>query len=177
MNALRDISKSLEPSVVMLTNYADRIGNNKKLDRFIFLGSGPLFGIVYQASLTLKECAACWSEAFQPLEFRHGPRTTATDGAFVCLFASNDEKIAVQEKLVVEEMKDQGASILVFTEQKTVFADFQENELFCFSAAEAANEGSILPGLIFSQWLAYFISLSNGLNPDQPANLKAVTRL
>jgi glucosamine--fructose-6-phosphate aminotransferase (isomerizing) len=177
LDELKKIPDDLDLYNNKVIDISKRIAADRTIERFIFLGGGPLFGIAYQASLTFKECLACWAEAFHPLEFRHGPRTTATLGAFVCLFASENDEIAKQEKLVLTEMKDQGASILVFDEKQRVFNNFQENERSIIDPAVTINYRLILVCLIFSQWLAYFKSLSAGVNPDQPANLKAVTRL
>ena len=177
LNGLKTLSKDLDSQSKKIIEVTKRIAENSSVERFVFLGGGPLYGIAYQASLTLKECLACWAEAFHPLEFRHGPRTTATRGAFVCLFASENDAIAQQEKLVLTEMKDQGACTLVFEEKQQVFNDFLELERFIVEPVAVSDCSLILVCLIFSQWLAYFKSLSTGVNPDQPANLKAVTRL
>jgi len=124
IEVLRPISNNLESDLGKVIKVAERITKNEELNRFIFLGSGPLFGIAYQASLTLKECFAGWSEAFHPLEFRHGPRTTATKGALICLYASDNDQIAEQEKLVLTEMKDQGAYTLIFSVKNHIFDKF-----------------------------------------------------
>ncbi len=157
---------------------AELIGRDQSITRFFFLGGGPFYGAACQSAFTMKECTGEWTEAFHPLEFRHGPRTSAVKGSFVCLFVPDFEKAAHEELRVLEEMKAQGAQVLAVGDKKMDSAAklFPEENILEMRSGLGDAERTFLC-LPFVQWLAYFRALANGQDPDHPANLHAVTRL
>lgn len=44
---------------------------------FVFIGTGWTYGIANEGALKLREMAACWSESYPALEYRHGPIAAA----------------------------------------------------------------------------------------------------
>ena len=164
--------------VPKMKEFAQDLAIDVSITRFFFLGSGPLFGVSNQSAFTMKECTAEWSEAFHPLEFRHGPRTSATKGAFVGLFCSDTDRVFVEEQRLLKEMKDQGAKVLAFGD-KYLYTDnsveYAEDIIYLESGL-TSSERMVLY-MPFVQWLAYFRALAKGLDPDHPANLLPVARL
>jgi len=147
---------------------------DEPFNRLFFLGGGPLYGLACQASFTIKECSANWVEAFHPLEFRHGPRTAATDSSIVILFLSDAH--AREELKVVHEMSEQGARVLVIAE------DVEQSEISHLDNVLKIGSGldywdRITLYLPLAQWLAYFWAIKQNKDPDHPQNLNAVTRL
>lgn len=158
---------------------AEGIGRDLAVTRFFFLASGPAYGLAYQSALMMKECSAEWVEAFHPLEFRHGPRSTAIAGSFVCLFLGDDPRASREEMRVVMEMKDQGARTLVLYDAHSTDIDQLKSTGLSF-----LDLGTKLPlidrlpaYLPFFQWLAFERALAKGLDPDHPVHLIAVTKL
>ena len=178
LDRLKNIPLNMKGLLSETRPAAEHVGKNPEISRFFFLGSAENYGLACQAAFTMKECSAEWSEAFHPLEFRHGPRTAATGEAFVCLFLTDDRRAIEQELRVIREMKDQGAHTLVLCD-RIEGSDFPSLE-----GVNYLDLGSGLPltdrltlYLPFVQWLAYTRSLSAGKDPDHPTNLSAVTRL
>jgi len=167
------------PSVAthLLTNYhtlAQTLGEDKQIERFFFLGSGTLFGIASEGMLKMKEMSLSYSEAFHMLEFRHGPMSMVDDHTLIIGLIS--EEAHIQEASVLRQMKQRGAQILAIAED-----DYQ---LEFESWSHFVNLNSGLPRwarpvayLPVMQVMAYYRALSNGQNPDQPANLTFVISL
>jgi glucosamine--fructose-6-phosphate aminotransferase (isomerizing) len=105
------------------------------------------------------------SEPFHVLEFRHGPKSMLTPGALVVGLIS--EAQAEQERAVLDEVRAQGARLLVIAEADADVA-------FGSGLPEAVRGALYLPA---GQMLAFERSVSRGLNPDRPENLDPVVKL
>ncbi|HEU5014674.1 MAG TPA: SIS domain-containing protein [Roseiflexaceae bacterium] len=141
------------------------LGTDTSINRFYFLGSGARYGLASELSLKMKEMSISHSEPFHVLEFRHGPRAMATDGALIVGLVSESNQ--AHEQAVLEDMRAQGARSLAIGEHGTDVA-------FDSGVHEAVRNLLYLP---VGQMLAFERALHNGSNPDQPANLAAVVTL
>ena len=55
-------------------NLARKLGEDTSIGQFVFLGSGPLYGLACEAMLKMLEISLVPSLAFHTLEFLHGPK-------------------------------------------------------------------------------------------------------
>ena len=141
------------------------LGTDDSINRFYFLGSGARYGLACELSLKMKEMSISHSEPFHVLEFRHGPRAMAGNGALIIGLLSETNQ--AYEQAVLDDMRAQGARILAIGEHGTDVA-------FESGLHEAVRNLLYLP---VGQMLAFERALHNGCNPDQPANLAAVVVL
>ena len=51
---------------------------------FVFLGSGPLYGIAQEGALKLQEMSLSYTQAYHPMEYRHGPISLSVTAFTVC---------------------------------------------------------------------------------------------
>lgn len=144
---------------------AQRLGQDAKLDRMYFLGSGTRYGLACELSLKMKEMSLTHSEPFHFLEFRHGPKSMVTPGTLIVGLLS--EANQTHEKAVLADMKAQGAQICALGETDT-------DVKFDSGLNEIVRNVLYLP---FGQWLAFERASSKNLNPDHPNNLDAVVKL
>ena len=169
---------ALTPTVThLLKDYHDlakRLGEDRQIERFFFLGSGALFGIANEGMLKMKEMSLAYSEAFHVLEFRHGPMSMVDEHSLVVGLISED--VHRQEISVLRQMNQRGAQILALAEGA--------HDLGIASGAHVVQIASGLPAwarpvtyLPVLQLMAYYRALSNGQNPDLPANLSFVIEL
>lgn len=166
-----------ENAAVLIDNYNDlarTLGMDQRIERFFFLGSGPLYGIACEAMLKMKEMSLSYSEAYHVLEFRHGPMSMVNDHALVVGLLS-DEAYA-QEAAVLNQMRGRGAQILAI--------GAHDHHTALDSAVHVVKLDSTLPRwarpvtyLPVLQLMAYYRALSNGQDPDLPANLTFVISL
>ncbi|MCY4466769.1 MAG: SIS domain-containing protein [Chloroflexi bacterium] len=157
---------------VLLDSCADLmrlLGEEDKLRKFFFLGAGALYGIACEAMLKMKEMSLAHSEAFHPLEFRHGPMSLVGADSLVIGLVSPDA--AAQELRVLREMQDMGATVLVISQ---CHSEFEHHISLPADLPAAVAPALHLPPL---QLLAYWRALKNGCDPDQPQHLSAVISL
>jgi len=79
---------------------------------FVFLGSGPLFGTALEGALKLMEMSQITTQAFHPLEYRHGPISLVDGNTVAVMLYSSDQKEA--EVKLVEELREKGAVVIGF---------------------------------------------------------------
>ena len=148
---------------------AKEIGEDSSLKKFVFLGSGPLYGVACESMLKMKEMALAWSEAYHSLEFRHGPKSIVDPETLVVFLLSDSARS--YEVNLVEEVRSLGAKVLAICEKpvdseytveiRSDFNDFLRAPLY----------------MPITQLLAYYKAVSRGLNPDVPKKLSQVVRL
>ncbi|MBN1286567.1 MAG: SIS domain-containing protein [Anaerolineae bacterium] len=174
MGALDKLPGILRRLLDAYRDTAEAIGEDTGLDRFFFLGGGALYGIACEAMLKMKEMSLSYSEAYHPLEFRHGPMSMVNERSLVVGLLS--ESARTQEIAVLRDMHGHGAQILAVTETG-------DDALAGWTRAVVELQSG-LPGwarpalyLPLLQLMAYRRAMMNGQNPDRPAKLGAVVSL
>ena len=151
---------------------AKQLGRNPAFDRFFFLGSGPFYGLACEAMLKMKEMSLSYSEAFQFLEFRHGPMSMVTQQTLIVGLLS--ETALPHELALLKDMRALGAKVLAIT-PVDLSAERMDYQVVLPKGLTDMERGVLyLPVL---QLMAYYRSLRNKLNPDRPTNLTAVVSL
>ncbi len=77
---------------------------------FVFLGGGANYGVAVEGSLKLMEMSQTFTQAFHPLEYRHGPISLIDGGSIAVLLYSADQKAA--EAKLAGELRDKGALVV-----------------------------------------------------------------
>ncbi|WP_416068386.1 SIS domain-containing protein [Rhizobium sp. ZK1] len=77
---------------------------------FVFLGGGPLFGIALEGALKLMEMSQLMTQAFHPLEYRHGPISLVDEKTAAVMLYSSDQRQA--EAKLVGELREKGAVVI-----------------------------------------------------------------
>jgi glucosamine--fructose-6-phosphate aminotransferase (isomerizing) len=150
------------------------VGTNLDIERIFFLGGGPLYGLANEAMLKTKEMSLSYSEAFHPLEFRHGPMSMVDERTLVVGLLS-DTGLAEQVR-VLKDMKELGALTLALAEDASAFAGWQADyAVELHSGLDEWGRGPLYLPLL--QRLAYHRAVAKGLDPDRPTNLTAVVEL
>lgn len=127
------------------------------------LGRGLSYPLALETALKIKEISYIHAEGFPGGELKHGPIALITQGTPVICFVPNDE---TKEGILANatEVKARGAFLIgVGVEKNQIFDEFFE--------VKDCGASSILPHLVFSQLLAYFLTIELKLNPDKPRNL------
>ena len=79
---------------------------------FVFLGGGALYGIALEGALKLMEMSQIYTQAFHPLEYRHGPISLVDERTVaVMLFGADNRDI---EAKLVGDLQDKGALVIGF---------------------------------------------------------------
>ena len=174
LERLHRLPAALESLVGRLGDLPQQLGADLDIERIFFLGAGPLYGLANEAMLKTKEMSLSCSEAYHPLEFRHGPMSMVNEHTLVVGLLS-DTGLA-EELRVLEDMQRLGARTLVLIEDAAVFScRWADHVVELHSGLDEWERGALyLPVL---QRLAYHRAVAKGLNPDRPLNLSAVVEL
>jgi glucosamine--fructose-6-phosphate aminotransferase (isomerizing) len=158
-----------------LSQYQDtarQIGSDLTIDRFFFLGNGPLFGLAQEVMLKMKEMSLSYSEAFHFLEFRHGPMSMVNPQSLIIGF-TNDKSYSY-ELPVFRDMQKLGGRTLAVGK----ISEKPQGIDYLFDIGKNVPSNWSFPFYLpLIQLLAYERSMSKGLNPDKPENLTAVVEL
>ncbi|MFH1927903.1 MAG: SIS domain-containing protein [Chloroflexota bacterium] len=174
LERLRRLPDALEDLVARLEDLPQRLGDNQDIERFFFLGGGPLYGLANEAMLKTKEMSLSYAEAYHPLEFRHGPMSMVDEHTLVVGLLS-DSGLA-EELRVLEDMQGLGGRTLALIEDASAFSGWRADHVIELrSGLDEWERGPLYLPLL--QRLAYHRAIAKGLNPDRPHNLTAVVEL
>jgi len=152
---------------------AREMGSSSIFQRFFFLGAGYLYGIAAEAMLKMKEMSLSYSEAYHPLEFRHGPMSMVDPSSLIIGLISSHALNA--EVSVLHHLGKLNGNILSLCEQTNQKIETLGHVIELKSQLpDWAQPVLYLPVL---QLIAYYRAIANQQNPDQPHNLTAVVRL
>lgn len=150
--------------------FARRIEETGGQELVIYLGLGPNRGLAEEGTLKLKEMTQVPCEAYNPLEFRHGPISIVNERTMVILLHGRREEDYIDA--IVRDLKDAGATVAAIGPTALTDADF--SLVTGPDLSDLARCCLYIPPV---QLLAYFRALAGGLDPDRPRNLSQVVVL
>ncbi len=131
---------------------------------FVTLGAGALYGIANEASLKLQEMSLSISQAFHPLEYRHGP-ISLVDGVSMIVLLYSSLTQAREEK-VAQDVSAKGAFVVGIGGRGDVKIDV--------STQGPARALAVLPAL---QLLGEKVACAKNLDTETPRHLTKVVVL
>ena len=138
-----------------------------------FIGRGVDYAISMEGSLKMKEISYIHSEAYPAGELKHGTISLVEDGTLVIGVLTQSDLL---EKTLsnMEECKSRGAYLMALTSYGNYFVEDTANFTVYIPKTDEHFAASL--AVIPLQLLAYYMSVSKGLDVDKPRNLaKSVT--
>lgn len=86
------------------------LANFHERSHVVFLGAGVNYGIALEGALKLQEMAICYTQAFHPGEYRHGPVSLVDERTAAVMLYHPDTSAAEAE--LVAELQEKGAFVL-----------------------------------------------------------------
>ena len=163
------IGKSIELEE-KCSEIAEKYKNHKNI---FFIGRGADYILSMESALKLKEISYIHCEAYAAGELKHGTISLVTDGTPVFAIACQD---GLFEKMVsnIGEVRARGASVILICKESSELPDGIAEEII--RVPETSELFMPMPVITISQLIAYYTSLSLGLDVDKPRNLaKSVT--
>lgn len=145
---------------------------SRAFDRFVFLGSGSAYPLAREAALKVQEMAGVTTEAYHTLEYRHGPKTTATSRTLVTMFGSSD---TLRAAALAKEVGQLGAAVLIVGGEAAPYRG--SADLVVPLSAADANAAQSSAALLPAQIVAFETAIRLGRDPDAPAHLSRVVVL
>jgi glutamine---fructose-6-phosphate transaminase (isomerizing) len=131
---------------------------------FVYLGAGVNYGIATEGCLKLQEMSISYSQAFHPMEYRHGPISLIDDRSLVVMLYS--QGTATEEAALAGELQSKGAKVIGFNGPGDL--------TITLGLPDAANALACLPAL---QLLGEKVALSKNINSETPRHLTKVVVL
>ena len=131
---------------------------------FVTLGAGPLYGIASEAALKMQEMSLSYSQAFHPLEYRHGPISLIDSGSLVTILYGT--ATAEAEARVCADVRSKGATVIGMGGPGDVTIP-----------VDAAGPAAALVMLPALQLMGEKVALSKGLDTETPRHLTKVVVL
>jgi glutamine---fructose-6-phosphate transaminase (isomerizing) len=159
------IEKQIQEAQDLLEQHKNQLDDLiRNRSHFVYLGGGALYGIASEGALKLMEMSLSFSQAYHPLEYRHGPISLIDDHSLVVILYSPET--LEQEQKLVSELREKGAKVIGFGGAGDLSLEL--------------SESSSLRGLIALptlQWLGERVAQSKGLNTREPRHLTKVVVL
>lgn len=168
---LRRLPAAADDAMPKAEEFALRLGSERALSRFVYLGIGPYFGLAEEGTLKLTEMTQTWSVAYNSLEFRHGPISAVERGTAAILLCGQRERGYV-DALVRDLARYDAFVAAIGPDVSTASIDLGltlPGEL-----GDIARSVLYMPAL---QLIAYHRANALGLDPDSPRHLGHVVVL
>jgi len=168
---LKELSRLPGYCQLQMKNYHDLgklIGQRTDLTKYAFVGNGPFFGLAHEGQLKVKETVLLPVDAYPVLDFRHGPQSNVDAQMLIVVFIS--DSAYKEEVQFLRDMKALGGVTWALCDQ----TDGELRAHADYALELKSGLGELARGLLYMpavQYMAYYRSLSRGLNPDQPQNL------
>lgn len=162
-NLSLDFQNCLNTVYNQVNSILDIIINTNNL---FILGKNTDESIAREGSLKIKEISYIHSEAYSSSSLKHGPFALLDDKMPVILLNNN---LLYEPKVInaYEEILSRNSPIIFITNNKSI------KYPNCIYIPNNKSFSSLL-GIIPLQFIAYYVSIKRGINPDKPKNLAKV---
>lgn len=177
------VSKLVSYGENILSKYSEKLLQIAKMDfkRVVFLGSGPLKGIAHESHLKLQELTdgkiICKHDSF--LGFRHGPKAVIDAHTIIVYLFSSDRYVAQYEDDLVSEICNQKQGRYAIGILERPKKDYCLNLTIKMGDDQESLDEEFLTicSVLPAQILGYYKSIELGLNPDNPSESGAISRV
>jgi glucosamine--fructose-6-phosphate aminotransferase (isomerizing) len=168
LNDLRRLPALCQSQMESHHNLGKVIGERADLTKYAFVGNGPFFGLARESQLKVKEMVLLPVDAYPMLDFRHGPQSNVDKQMLVVGFISDS---AYEEEVqFLRDMKALGGVICALCDRDNGTLQAHADYVLELNS----GLGELVRGPLYMpavQYMAYYRSLSRGLNPDEPRHL------
>ena len=144
------------------------IAADPQIRKYAFLGHGSYYGLAREAQLKVKEMVLLPSDSYVSLDFQHGPMSNVDQNMLVTIMASDSGRL--YDISLAKNMKALGGKILVICDHDSgefgPYADYLVE--LNTDLGDGIRNILYMPVL---QFMAYYKSLAEGQDPDNPRNL------
>ena len=167
MQASKNIKDILrESSLLEIKKISEELKNKEHV---FIIGRGLSYATALESTLKIKETSYMHAEGFAGGELKHGVIALIEKGTPCIIIAPNDETF---DDIIsnAQEIKARGGFIIGIGPKKN-------NVFNKFIQTSDIKEATLIPQVVISQLLAYYLALKRGISdPDKPRNLaKSVT--
>lgn len=171
---VENTAKNAEAIIEFYNEKIKEIGN-RKFERGVFLGSGPMKGIAEECHLKLQELTdggvVCKFDSF--LGFRHGPKAVVNEKSVVVYLMQDQPDIQRYERDLVKQVSGNNhvvAQVIVCAGEHVMIEGVNPDlEVVMPYGSAATGHYAVLPYVLVGQLLGFYTSEAHGLCPDTPS--------
>jgi glucosamine--fructose-6-phosphate aminotransferase (isomerizing) len=168
LSAFKSLPGLFREKINSFQEMGKEIASAPQVCKYAFLGHGSYYGMAREAQLKIKEMVLLPSDSYVSLDFQHGPMSNVDKTMLVTIMASDSGRR--HDISIAKNMKALGGNVLVICDHDrgefTPYADY----LIELNTDLGDGVRNILYMPIL-QFMAYYKSLSEGQDPDNPRNL------
>ena len=132
---------------------------------FVVLGAAELHGLAQEGALKMQEMSLSYSQAYHPMEYRHGPMSLVDEQTLIVLLYHPDT--AHEEAKVARDMQAKGARVIGIGGPGDLSIALDD--------PDAARRGLLALPLL--QWLGQLVAEQKGVDSEHPRHLTKVVSL
>ena len=144
------------------------IAADPQIRKYAFLGHGSYYGLAREAQLKIKEMVLLPSDSYVSLDFQHGPMSNVDQNMLVTIMASDSGRL--YDISLAKNMKALGGKILVICDHdRGEFGPYAD-----YLVELNTDLGDGIRNILYMpvlQFMAYYKSLAECQDPDNPRNL------
>ncbi|HKK44543.1 MAG TPA: SIS domain-containing protein [Balneolaceae bacterium] len=152
----------------------------KDFKRIIFLGDGPNLGCAREAHLKVQELSdgICIGKFDSFLGFRHGPKAVVNDQSLLVYLLSNNKDVMRYQIDLIEQIAEEnlGMHTLALSSIENI-DELVDTNLYIPALSEIPEHLLALPYVLAAQIIGFFKSHTLGLDPDNPSQNGAISRV
>jgi len=162
--------------------YSEKLIRCNSSSMFI-LGKGCDVIIANEGALKIKELSGLHAESYSSSSLKHGP-FALLHNEFPVILLNLDSSQHIKVMNNYQELKSRSSNILLITYDEESYKEETLNKNYSNIIIDNNNNNNIitipknkfgsLGGLIILQYIAYYLAILKGLNPDKPRNLAKV---
>ena len=152
----------------------------KEFTRIIFLGDGPLLGCARESHLKVQELSdgICLGKFDSFLGFRHGPKAVVTNDALLIYLLSTNEEVLKYQLDLVRQISDQNLGMYSLAIGNCVEAEGYVDSCIKIDKLKHLPEVFLaIPYILVAQIIGFLKSKNLRLNPDNPSQNGAISRV
>lgn len=170
LDELATLPGAFDAGLANADDLAQRLAADRSWDTAIFLGLGAYRGLAEEGTLKLKEMTQTVCEAYNPLEFRHGPISIVDEETLIVMMEGQREAAYLAD--IQADTKRYGARVIAIGPHT---GDGPDQRLVVGQGiSDLARAVLYIPVV---QLLAFHRAMALGIDPDQPRNLGQVVVL
>lgn len=135
------------------------------------IGRGYNYATCFEIALKLKELNYIIAEPYSSADFQHGPMAIVKEGYPVLVI--NPSGVLFKDlNAFIDRLKEKKADLMIISDKKEILNKANTPLILPVGTPEWLSPiTSVIPG----QFLAFYLTLAKGYNPDKPRSLKKIT--
>lgn len=171
IKALEMVPPALDRLMLREKEIESLVQRFKDIEEILILGRGFNYASALETALKIKETCYINASSYSTADFFHGPIAVVDQGLSVLIYAFKGPLLpGILETITC--LREMGTRILLVTDEPSLLG---EDTIF-YIPEDLPEQVTPFFSIVFGQLFSCFLAEQRGLNPDEPRNLKKITR-